>query len=110
MFACTPNNPSGAPLAPEEIRALAQGVPDDVLLVLDEAYYEFDAAEGGVGALGELARRRGPWLSTRTLSKAYASQSTRIETQQTLNDLKAFLGWICPRIHVGFYSLKAIRR
>jgi histidinol-phosphate aminotransferase len=51
VFACTPNNPSGAPLSSQEIRALAQGVPDDVLLVIDEAYYEFDAAEGGTGAL-----------------------------------------------------------
>lgn len=79
VFACTPNNPSGAPLGQEEIRALAQGVPDDVLLVVvDEAYYEFAAAEGGAGALGELARRRGPWLSTRTLSKAYAIAGMRI--------------------------------
>ncbi|MEO5737997.1 MAG: histidinol-phosphate transaminase [Variovorax sp.] len=78
VFACTPNNPSGAPLKPEEIRALVQGVPDHVLLVVDEAYCEFDAAEGGVGALGELAHRRGPWLSTRTLSKAYAIAGMRV--------------------------------
>jgi histidinol-phosphate aminotransferase len=78
VFACTPNNPSGAPLASEEIRALVEGVPDDVLLVVDEAYYEFDAAEGGTGALDELARRRGPWLSTRTLSKSYAIAGMRI--------------------------------
>ena len=78
VFACTPNNPSGAPLAAEEIRALAAGVPDDVLLVVDEAYFEFDAAEGGTGALDELARRRGPWLSTRTLSKAYAIAGMRV--------------------------------
>ena len=78
VFACTPNNPSGAPLAKEEIRALVEGVPDDVLLVIDEAYYEFDAAEGGTGALDELALRRGPWLSTRTLSKAYAIAGMRV--------------------------------
>ncbi len=78
VFACTPNNPSGAPLAQEEIRALVQGVPDDVLLVVDEAYFEFDAAQGGLGALGELRERRGPWLSTRTLSKAYALAGLRI--------------------------------
>jgi histidinol-phosphate aminotransferase len=78
VFACTPNNPSGAPLSIDEIRALVQGVPDDVLLVIDEAYYEFDAAEGGAGALSELARRRGPWLSTRTLSKAYAIAGMRV--------------------------------
>jgi len=46
--------------------------------VIDEAYYEFDAAEGGTGALGELARRRGPWLSTRTLSKSYAIAGMRV--------------------------------
>jgi len=78
VFACTPNNPSGAPLGAEEIRALAKGVPDDILLVVDEAYYEFDAAEGGTGALEELTRRRGPWISTRTLSKAYAIAGMRV--------------------------------
>ncbi len=78
VFACTPNNPSGAPLPQDEIRALVQGVPDDVLLVVDEAYYEFDAAQGGMGALPELRQRRGPWLSTRTLSKAYAIAGMRI--------------------------------
>ena len=78
VFACTPNNPSGAPLPQHEIRALVQGVPEDVLLVVDEAYYEFDAAQGGIGALPELRRRRGPWLSTRTLSKAYAIAGLRI--------------------------------
>jgi len=78
VFACTPNNPSGAPLPQAEIRALVQGVPDDVLLVIDEAYYEFDAAQGGLGALPELRGRRGPWLSTRTLSKAYAIAGMRI--------------------------------
>ena len=78
VFACTPNNPSGAPLSQDEIRALVQGVPDDVLLVMDEAYYEFDAAQGGIGALPELRHRRGPWLSTRTLSKAYAIAGMRV--------------------------------
>ena len=78
VFACTPNNPSGAPLPEEEIRALVEGVPEDVLLVMDEAYCEFDAAEGGTGALGALTRRRGPWLSTRTLSKAYAIAGMRV--------------------------------
>ncbi len=78
VFACTPNNPSGAPLPQDEIRALVQGVPEDVLLVVDEAYYEFDAAQGGIGALPELRRRRGPWLSTRTLSKAYSIAGLRI--------------------------------
>ena len=70
VFACTPNNPSGAPLTRSDLDALVHGVPEDVLLVMDEAYYEFDAAQGGEGTLDALRGRRGPWLSTRTLSKA----------------------------------------
>lgn len=78
VFACTPNNPSGAPTKPDEIRELCAGVPDDTLLVVDEAYYEFDAYEQGLGALMELKRRKGPWLSTRTFSKAYALAGMRV--------------------------------
>lgn len=78
VFACTPNNPSGAPLEQAEIAELARAVPDDVLLVVDEAYAEFDAYEGGKDALGLLAGRGGPWLSTRTFSKAYSLAGMRI--------------------------------
>jgi histidinol-phosphate aminotransferase len=78
LFACTPNNPSGAPLSPEEIRHLVAATPRDVVLVVDEAYAEFDAHEGGEGALGALARRAGPWFSMRTFSKAYALAGLRV--------------------------------
>lgn len=78
VFACTPNNPSGAPLEQAELAELARSVPDDVLLVVDEAYAEFDAHEGGKDALGPLASRRGPWLSTRTFSKAYSLAGMRV--------------------------------
>lgn len=78
VYACTPNNPSGAPLDEEEMERLAQGVPDSVLLVMDEAYAEFHAFEGGADALPALGRRKGPWISTRTLSKAYALAGLRV--------------------------------
>jgi histidinol-phosphate aminotransferase len=78
VYACTPNNPSGAPLDEDEMLALALGVPEHVLLVVDEAYAEFHAFEGGADALPALARRKGPWISTRTLSKAYALAGLRV--------------------------------
>lgn len=78
VFACTPNNPSGAPLEQAELAELARAVPEDVLLVVDEAYAEFHAYEGGKDALGALAARNGPWLSTRTLSKAYSLAGMRV--------------------------------
>jgi histidinol-phosphate aminotransferase len=78
VFACSPNNPSGPALAAAEIVRLIEATPADVLLVLDEAYAEFDRFEGGVETLPLLARRRGPWLATRTFSKAYALAGLRI--------------------------------
>lgn len=78
VYACTPNNPSGTPMPPEDIERLAMSVPDDVLLVMDEAYAEFNLHEGGSDALPFLARRRGLWLSTRTFSKAYALAGLRL--------------------------------
>lgn len=78
VYACTPNNPSGTPMPPDDIQRLAEAVPDDVLLVMDEAYAEFNQHEGGSDALPFLERRRGLWLSTRTFSKAYALAGLRL--------------------------------
>lgn len=78
VVCCTPNPPSGGTMDEAGLRALADGVPDDVLLLLDEAYYEFGRREGAPDALAILRARRGPWLSTRTFSKAYALAAMRI--------------------------------
>jgi histidinol-phosphate aminotransferase len=78
VFACTPNNPSGAPLSAGALDRLVIGVPDHILLVVDEAYAEFNAFEGGGDALPYLAKRKGPWISTRTFSKAYALAGLRL--------------------------------
>ena len=78
VYACTPNNPSGATLPPDEIAHLARSVPEHVLLVVDEAYADFATAEGESDALPALAGRRGPWISARTLSKAQALAGLRL--------------------------------
>jgi histidinol-phosphate aminotransferase len=78
VVCCTPNPPSGGMMDAESLRAVAQGVPDDVLLLVDEAYHEFGRHAGGPDALAILRARKGPWLSTRTFSKAYALAALRI--------------------------------
>jgi histidinol-phosphate aminotransferase len=78
VVACTPNPPSGGMMEETALRALVRGVPDDVLLLLDEAYFEFGKRDGGPDALTILRGRKGPWLSTRTFSKAYALAALRI--------------------------------
>jgi histidinol-phosphate aminotransferase len=79
VFACTPNGNTGGMLGEEALAALAVGVPDTVLLCVDEAYAEFSRAAGGPDAVTVLkARRRGPWIVSRTFSKAYALAGTRL--------------------------------
>jgi histidinol-phosphate aminotransferase len=79
VFACTPNGNTGGMLDQAELAALAKGVPDTVLLCIDEAYAEFGRAAGGPDAIEVLRRyRSGPWLVSRTFSKAYALAGLRV--------------------------------
>lgn len=65
-----PNNPTGTYLTLDEVAKLADALPENVLLVLDEAYQEFvsDAAYHGSH---ELALDRPNVVAARTFSKAH---------------------------------------
>lgn len=78
VFTCTPNPPSGGMMDAAAIEEIAAAVPDTVLLLVDEAYYEFAHLEGGPDVLAILSKRRGPWLVLRTFSKGYGLASLRV--------------------------------
>jgi histidinol-phosphate aminotransferase len=78
VLCATPNNPTGAMLDAAALQRLASGVPANVLLVVDEAYFEFARHAGGPDALDALAERPGPWAIVRTLSKAYGLAGMRV--------------------------------
>jgi histidinol-phosphate aminotransferase len=78
VFVSSPHNPTGGLLSQAEIERLVDGVPDGVLLHFDEAYHEFGHHAGGCEALPLLARRRAPWISTRSFSKAYGLAGARV--------------------------------
>jgi histidinol-phosphate aminotransferase len=94
MVVLTPNNPTGMMLSEEELIRLAEQTPDHVLLFVDEAYYEFAQHAGGADAVNILKRyRKGPWVVTRTFSKAYALAGLRLgyaicSTQEMANALR----------------------
>jgi histidinol-phosphate aminotransferase len=75
IFCCTPNGNTGGVLSRAALRHIALHVPDEVMLVVDEAYAEFDP---DADTLAVLAERRGPWVVTRTFSKAYALAGLRV--------------------------------
>lgn len=78
VFCCTPNPPTGGFVDAAGIEEIARGVPESVLLVVDEAYHEFGRHAGGPDVLPILAKRRGPWVVMRTFSKAYGLAGARL--------------------------------
>ena len=77
IWVANPNNPTGTLAKPDDVRALVENVPDDVLLVMDEAYYEFLAAP--VDLLPLIRSEDKPnLLVMRTFSKIYGLAGLRI--------------------------------
>jgi len=77
VFVANPNNPTGTWLAPDALHAFLRKVPADVLLVLDEAYYEYlDPGRRGDSLkwLGQFPNL----VISRTFSKAYGLAGLRV--------------------------------
>ncbi|MGO3344489.1 MAG: pyridoxal phosphate-dependent aminotransferase [Marinomonas sp.] len=73
----TPGSPTGISMTEGDLLALAKGIPDDVLFLIDEVYFEF--AKESLNAIELLRKHRtGHWAVIRSFSKAYALASARI--------------------------------
>lgn len=72
VFMVHPNSPTGNALTPSELDWLKQ-LPTDILVVVDEAYFEFS----GHTTLAE-ALSRPNWIVTRTFSKAFRLAAHRV--------------------------------
>ncbi len=73
-----PGNPTGAFLSGDELRALVEGVPDDVLVIVDEAYHHFATGDEGYATVDELGLEHPKLITVRTFSKAYAMAGLRV--------------------------------
>lgn len=76
IYLANPNNPTGTYLKKNEYQKLMDGVPENVLLVLDEAYYEF--AESIPDFPKAIDYRKENVIILRTFSKAYGLAGFRI--------------------------------
>lgn len=77
VFVANPNNPTGTFIAGDRIEAFIKQVPQNVVVVLDEAYTEYLAAEQRYDAI-EWTRRYPNLLVSRTFSKAYGLAGLRV--------------------------------
>ncbi|AYC29393.1 histidinol-phosphate transaminase [Paenisporosarcina cavernae] len=77
IWLCSPNNPTGTLISSLDLRHFLMQVPKDVLVVLDEAYFDYihdDAYENSI----ELLKTFSNLLVLRTFSKAYGLASFRV--------------------------------
>jgi histidinol-phosphate aminotransferase len=74
---CNPNNPTGTYIPVAEVARAVEAVPDDVLVVIDEAYNEF-VTDGDREASLELQARHENVIVLRTFSKIYGLCGLRV--------------------------------
>lgn len=77
IFICDPNNPTGTICQGNKIKEFIDRVPEDVLIVLDQAYHEYMTSGDYYQGLGELAERSN-LIILRTFSKAYGLAGLRV--------------------------------
>jgi histidinol-phosphate aminotransferase len=81
IWVCTPNNPTGGVVDPADLRTFLDRVPEDVLVVVDEAYFEFCAGRPGVEVVDTVAehvRTRPNVAALRTFSKLFGLAGMRV--------------------------------
>jgi histidinol-phosphate aminotransferase len=77
VILCNPNNPSGTFHPLDRVRKFADDLPKDVVLVVDEAYFEF-VDDPGYADSHTLALERPNVVVARTFSKAHGLAGLRV--------------------------------
>ncbi|NLY79922.1 MAG: histidinol-phosphate transaminase [Lysinibacillus sp.] len=77
VWVCNPNNPTGTIVTDEELSAFLKKVPSDVLVVLDEAYFEYVTDPAYKDTLPYVEQYPNV-LIMRTFSKAYGLAAYRV--------------------------------
>ncbi len=91
VFVCTPANPTGQSVSLDEIRTLAIACSNKAIVVVDEAYAEFNETPSAISLMEEFDNI----VVLRTLSKAYAMASARIGIVMARETIIGVLKNIC---------------
>ncbi len=98
VVVCNPNNPTGAAMPSGALEGLVRDLPQSVLVIVDEAYYEYTEAFAcrARGALDLFSSGRSI-LVTRTFSKFFALAGVRlgygiVPSADLAADLRAHIG------------------
>jgi histidinol-phosphate aminotransferase len=112
VFLANPNNPTGTYLPFDEVRRLRQGLPGNVLLVIDAAYSEYvrrNDYEAGI----ELVATSENTVMTRTFSKIHGLAALRLgwaycpaAVADVLNRIRGPFNVTAPAIAAGIAAIE----
>ncbi len=78
VWVCTPNNPTGATVTSTALARFLDAVPERILVVVDEAYFEFCAPGSVADTVADHVRHRPNVAALRTFSKLYGLAGMRV--------------------------------
>jgi histidinol-phosphate aminotransferase len=78
VYVCHPNNPTGTANGRDELAAFLDSVPDHVLVVLDQAYFEYIDDPDYADGVEEHFKQRERVVVLRTFSKIYGLAGLRV--------------------------------
>lgn len=78
MFVANPNNPTGTWSTGSQLRELIDGIPDHVILVIDEAYFEYAESAPDYPNAAVWVSEVANLVVTRTFSKAHGLAGLRV--------------------------------
>jgi len=114
VFLANPNNPTGSYLNGDQLRRLREGLPSDVLLVIDAAYAEFVTETDYTPGM-DLVDAGENVVMTRTFSKIFALSALRLgwaycpaSIADVLNRLRAPFNVVGPAQAAGVASLEDV--
>ena len=110
IFIDNPNNPTGSWIDKSQLRSFLSGVPEDVVVVVDEAYYDYAASlsddyPNSIDYLPEYPNL----VTTRTFSKAYGLAGLRIGYAISHPDLADLMNRVRQPFNVNTLALIAAK-
>jgi histidinol-phosphate aminotransferase len=92
VYLCNPNNPTGTMISRAEVETYFERVPDHVLTVLDEAYFEYVVEDDYPDGIEEHFKAGRRLLVLRTFSKIYGLAGLRVGYGISSSDVVAAIG------------------
>jgi len=106
LFICNPNNPTGTMVSEEAVGRLMAKVPRDVIVVFDEAYYEYVRNPRFPDSISYVKEGRNA-IVLRTFSKIYGLAGLRIGYGITTPEINNFLDRVRPPFNANSLAQQA---